>query len=95
MRVRIGETQFDRVDYDAAVDVLYLHVGDPGDATEFDASVEGHGLRYDDLGRLVGITILKPRREIADRGVVVITTPDGRLEAGPRELSEAIALPAA
>lgn len=29
MSVTIGETTFDRVEYDAEADVLYLHVGEP------------------------------------------------------------------
>jgi YD repeat-containing protein len=95
VKVRIGEIEFDRVSYDADVDVLYLHAGHPESAVEFDASPEGHALRYDDYDRLVGITLLNPRLSIEQEGVVVITTPEGRLEAGADELSEAIASPAA
>ena len=43
MTVSIGST-FDHVDYDADADVLYLHVGDPANATDFDESPEGHAL---------------------------------------------------
>jgi YD repeat-containing protein len=94
VRVRIGDIEFDRVSYDEEVDVLYLHVGDPDTATDFDASAEGHALRYDDLDRLVGITVLNPRALVEEQGRVVITTPDGRLEAGADDLAEAIASPA-
>jgi hypothetical protein len=39
--VMIGEIEFDRVSYDADADVLYLHVGNPESAVDFDASFEG------------------------------------------------------
>ena len=81
MSLKIGKTEFDGVSYDAEVDVLYLHVGDPGDAVEFDASSEGHALRYDELDRLVGITILNARWTLEQNDSVVITTSAGRLEA--------------
>ncbi len=56
MSVTVGETTFDRVDYDADADVLYLHVGDPEGAETFEESPEGHALRFDRFGRLVGVT---------------------------------------
>ncbi len=91
MRVRIENIEFDRVSYDRDVDVLYLHVGDPEEAVDFDAAAEGHALRYDDLDRLVGITILNPRLLLEEQGEVVITTPEGRFHVGADELAEAIA----
>ena len=39
--------------YDGDADVLYLHVGDPAAAVEFEESPEGHALRYDAGGHLV------------------------------------------
>ena len=50
MTVQIGNLTFDRVRYDAEGDVLYLHRGDPSDAVDFDASPEGHALRFDRQG---------------------------------------------
>lgn len=58
MSVTVGHTTFDRIRYDGTADVLYLHVGDPSTATDFGESAEGHALRYDAAGRLVGITIV-------------------------------------
>ena len=34
MTVTIADIEFDRVEYDADADVLYLHVGDPSRAVE-------------------------------------------------------------
>ena len=95
MSLKIGKTEFDGVSYDAEVDVLYLHVGDPEDAVEFDASSEGHALRYDDLDRLVGITILNARWTLEQNDSVVITTSAGRLEATRAELAPALVTRAA
>ena len=42
MTVVVGDLAFDNVVYDDGADVLYLHVGDPGAAVEFDESPGGH-----------------------------------------------------
>ena len=44
MAVTIADIKFDRVEYDAAADVLYLHVGDPSRAVDYDETPEGHAL---------------------------------------------------
>ncbi len=61
MTVTIGTTTFDHVDYDVVADVLYLHVGDPADAVDFDESPEGHALRFDQTGRLIGVSVVGAR----------------------------------
>jgi hypothetical protein len=63
MTVTVGELTFDNVVYDPAV------------AVEFDESPEGHALRYDAAGRLVGITIVNPRWLLEHDGAVTITLP--------------------
>jgi len=95
MSVTVGNTEFDRVSYDADADVLYLHAGDPETAFDFDGSSEGHALRYDIRDRLIGITILNARWHLEEEGAVVITAPEGRFEVGPDELSDALASSAA
>jgi|SRR5215218_1479253 len=97
MSVTIGDTTFDRVSYDAEGDVLYLHVGDARSAADFDASAEGHHVRFDADGRLVGVTILNAKWLLERDGEVTITLPDegGRLSAGPDVLAPALASPAA
>jgi len=81
MSVTIAGIQFDNVDYDAEGDVLYLHVGDPGSAVDWDESAEGDGVRYGGDGSLVGLTILNARRRIERDGKIVITLPQQRVEA--------------
>jgi uncharacterized protein YuzE len=76
MNVTVGKTIFDNVAYDHADDVLYLHVGDPGTAVDFDESPEGHALRYDAADRLVGITIVNAKRLLDRDGPVIVTTDE-------------------
>jgi uncharacterized protein YuzE len=58
---------FDAVHYDPDADVLYLSTGDPARAVDFEESPDGHALRYDKHGELVGITIVGTRKLI-ERG---------------------------
>ena len=81
MTVKIAGIEFDRVDYDREVDVLYLHVGEPSSAVDWDESTEGDGLRYGSDGSLVGITILNARKRLDRDGKIVITLPPQRVEA--------------
>jgi uncharacterized protein YuzE len=87
--ITVGNTTFDYVDYDADADVLYLHVGDPATAVDFDESPEGHGLRFDAQRRLVGITVVGVREVLRRDGRLVITVP-ARLEVDSRELAAII-----
>ena len=75
MTVVLGELAFDNVVYDDGADVLYLHVGDPSTAVEFGESPEGHALRYDADGRLVGITIVNARWLLEQDEAITITLP--------------------
>jgi uncharacterized protein YuzE len=76
MTITIGSTTFENVFYDADVDVLYLHKGDPSTAVDFDESPEGHALRFDGEGNLVGVTIVGAKALIEDAGEIKITLPD-------------------
>jgi uncharacterized protein YuzE len=90
MTITIGDIAFDNVSYDAEGEVLYLHVGDPRSAVDFDESSEGHHLRFDASGNLVGITIVNAKRLLERQGSVIITVPE-RLEIGPDALGTALA----
>jgi YD repeat-containing protein len=80
MTVTVGSTTFDRVSYDRDADVLYLSVGDPARAVDFDESAEGHALRYDADGRLVGLTIVDAHRLLERDGAIVVTPPQLRVD---------------
>lgn len=90
MSVQIGNLIFDRVRYDVAGDVLYLHRADPADAVDFDASPEGHALRFDKAGELIGVTIVNARWLLDHEGWIKITIPEQvRLEQA--QLGDALA----
>jgi uncharacterized protein YuzE len=65
MSLTIAAIDFDRIDYDRDADVVYLSAGDPARAVDFDESPDGHALRYDAEGKLVGITIVGARDLVA------------------------------
>ncbi len=87
--VKIAGIEFDRVVYDREADVLYLHVGDPGTADDFDGTPEGHATRYGADGALVGLTIVNARRLLDEDGVIAITLPEQRVQA--TDLGDALA----
>jgi len=89
MKITVGDTTFDRVDYDAAADVLYLHVGEPSRATEFDESPEGHALRFDEAGSLVGLTIVNAKQLLDNEKPIVVTIPE-RVTIDPAALAPAV-----
>ena len=81
MSVKVGGIEFDRVVYDRGGDVLYLHVGDPSTAVDWDETAEGHATRYGADGSLVGLTIVNARRILQREGKIVLTLPEQRVEA--------------
>ena len=89
MSVTIGRTTLDRVVYEADADVLSLHAGDSAGAVEFDESPEGHALRFDGDGRLVGVTIVDARWLLDREGAIRITGPE-RLEVARDALRGAL-----
>jgi uncharacterized protein YuzE len=92
MTIRIGDITFDHVRYDRDVDVLYLHVGDPSTAVEFDGTPDGHHVRFDKAGHLVGITLLHPKSILQEDGHITIGAPlPEPVEIGPEALDEVLA----
>ena len=89
MTITVGGIEFDHVAYDRDGDVLYLHAGDPGRATEFDASPEGHALRFGPDDELVGITVLNARWLLDHEGGIVVTLPERKIEL--RNLGDVLA----
>lgn len=92
MSVTIGGITFDRVAYDREADVLYLHVGDPRAAVDFDESPEGHALRYDAGGQLIGLTIVGVKRLLERDGRLTVTLPPPQLRAETGDLADALGL---
>ena len=82
MTVTIGNLTFDHASYDKKGDVLYLHVGKPREAADSDQTPEGHVVRLDEGGAVIGLTIVNARWLIDREGAITITMPEiCRIEA--------------
>jgi uncharacterized protein YuzE len=90
MSVTISDITFDRVEYDADADVLYLHIGDPSTAVDFDETPEGHALRFDADGNLVGITLIRPKHLLEGNGGGLRITLPVPSDVPARELTPAL-----
>jgi uncharacterized protein YuzE len=64
----------------ADVDVLYLSRGKPVPAAETLPSEEGHAIRLNDAGEIIGITVISARWWAERDGRITVTVP----ETGPR-----------
>jgi len=76
MMITIGTLKFDHVDYDADGDVLYLSVGEPREAAESFGTVEGHNVRYDEIGQVIGLTLVNAKWILERDGEVRVTIPN-------------------
>ncbi len=74
--VRLDGIEFEDVEYDRRLDVLYLRTA--GTPVSDGASEEFNPLWFDTDGNLVAVTIAEARRLLEDEGKIVVTLPDGR-----------------
>lgn len=72
---RIGPHELDHVSYDAEGDVLYLRSGDPRPAADTFGTPEGHAVRLDENGKVIGITVVNAKWLIEREGKLRITIP--------------------
>lgn len=90
VNIRIGPVSFDRADYDAENDVLYLHVGEPQEG-EGEETPEGHVLRYaPGTQNIVGLTVLGAQRILDRDGELRVTIPEPA-KASADDLAPALA----
>jgi len=87
--VTIAGIVFDNAFYDRKADILYLHVGEPETAVDYDGTAEGDATRYGPDGSLIGITILNARLRLEENGKIELTLPEHRVEA--RDLGDVLA----
>jgi len=73
MTVKINGISFDRAKYDADGDVLYLARGAANEAADAVLTPEGHGVRYDDSGEVIGVTIINAKWLLERDGHLTIT----------------------
>lgn len=72
--ITIWDTTFERVDYDRDADVLYLSVGDPQPSAQTYGTPEGHAVRYDGDGHIIGMTLVNAKL-LLDRSDIHVTIP--------------------
>lgn len=75
MSIEIDGLSFDRANYDAEGDVLYLARGESNIASDAALTPEGHGVRYGEDGEVIGVTIINARRLLDRDGALTITLP--------------------
>jgi uncharacterized protein YuzE len=75
LNITIDGLDFDRADYDADGDVLYLARGEAQAASEAALTPEGHGVRYGPGGEVIGVTIINARFILGRDGHITITLP--------------------
>ncbi len=95
MIVRLGSEEFDDVVYDAVGDVLYMHKGKPVAAGETFPSPEGHAVRLNDAGEIIGITVVNAKWLAERDGQITVTipasaSPPSRLETSAADLAPAL-----
>lgn len=94
MTIRLGNLTFDHATYDDRGDVLYLHVGERQVAADSLGTPEGHAVRYDDAGDVIGVTIVDVQWLLDRDGKLTITIPQ-RITVSASDLAPALASPAA
>lgn len=82
MTLRIGDWEFDDVDYDVEADVLYLSIGPPRPALG-EETPEGHILLFDaKTGEFCGLTLVNIGSLVARHGDARVTLPHAERIAG-------------
>ncbi len=84
--IRIGHHEFDNVSYDADGDVLHLHQGKPVAAAETFGTPEGHAVKFDADGGVIGLTIVNAKWLAERDGRITITIPE-RIETSASDLA--------
>jgi len=89
MSIKVGPYDFDHVSYDDSGDVLYLRAGESRLAARTFATPEGHAVRYDELGEVIGITIVNARWLLERDRKITLSVPSV-IEAAAEDLEPAL-----
>ena len=73
MTIRLGHLEVDHVVYDEKADMLYLSVGESAEAAREEATPEGHVVRYDGDGNVIGITLVNAKWLVERDGKIEVT----------------------
>lgn len=90
MTVTFGSYSFDHAAYDEVGDVLYLRQGDRREPPTTLSTPEGHAVSFDELGEVIGMTIVNARWLLERDGKVAVTVPL-RIETAADELRSVLA----
>lgn len=90
MSVHVGAYEFDHVSYDNDGDVLYLRRGERQAAADTFGTPEGHAVRLDEDGEIIGITIVNAKWLLERDGTITVTAPS-LIETNAAELAAALA----
>jgi uncharacterized protein YuzE len=90
MTVHVGPYEFDHVSYDSDGDVLYLRRSERQEAAETFSTPEGHAVRMDENGEVIGITIVDAKWLLERDGKITVTVPS-LIETNADDLAEALA----
>lgn len=91
MSIRIGDHKFEYATYDELGDVLYLRNTEPQRvASTTYATPEGHAVRLEANGRIVGMTIVNARWLVEREGEIVISIPKQRIEVPAQDVNAAL-----
>ncbi|MDQ6851920.1 MAG: DUF2283 domain-containing protein [Actinomycetota bacterium] len=90
MTVTIGHLTFNGASYDEQGDVLYLHVGERRAAADSEETAEGHVLRFDAAGEVIGLTIINAKWLLDRDGELIVTLPE-QVHVAPETLEAALA----
>jgi len=90
MTVNIGPLTFDHATYDEQGDVLYLHIGEREAAADSEQTPEGHVLRFDAVGKIIGLTIINAKWLLERDGELVVTLPK-QVHVAPAAIKAAFA----
>jgi uncharacterized protein YuzE len=88
--VRIGDHEFEHATYDEVGDVLYLRNGEPKPAASTYGTPEGHAVRLDEDGKIIGLTIVNARWLLEQEKGIAITIPQQRIEAPAGDVGAAL-----
>lgn len=89
MSIKIDDLIFDDNDYDADGDVLYLSRGPSRTAANGALTSEGHIVRYNSDGYVIGVTIINAKWLLERDGYLKITMPH-EVRLRPDELTPAL-----
>ena len=88
--VHFGPYEFDRVVYDREGDVLYMGRNEGQAAADTLSTPEGHAVRLDESGEVVGITVVNAKWLVERDGKISLTVPS-LIETNATDLAQALA----